>query len=255
MENLPKWEILWPDLVQEEFKRNNWDGTSFKAEDEENFALVGKGKKGEGKKSQSKLESNQGGKKKYLSKIKCFNCHEFRHYATKCPQKNSSKKNLGGAIGEALAFQFELDFTLIACMENTVMGSVWYLDSGSSFHMIGCKEFFSDLEEKDLQMHIELGDDRRYNATQIGTITFKREFGSPIRLKDVMFVPGLKKNIISIAVLEDHGYDVIFNKGKAFMRNIAIGKVKQIGVRVKIMLHQVVRQRKFIVAMSVRSST
>jgi hypothetical protein len=126
-----------------------------------------------------------------------------------------------------------LDFTLITCMANTVMGSVWYLDSGASFHMTGCRDFFSDLEEKYLQMHIEIGDDGRYNMTRIGTVTFQRESGSPLRLKDVMFVPGLKKNLISVAVLEDHGYDVIFSKGKAFLRHIATGQVKQIGVHVK----------------------
>ena len=63
------------------------------------------------------------------------------------------------------------------------MGSVWYLDSGVSFHMTGDKELFSDLEEKDLQMHIEMGDDGRYSATGIGTITFEREFGNPFLLK------------------------------------------------------------------------
>ena len=58
------------------------------------------------------------------------------------------------ATGEALASQFELDFSFIACLVSSTMGSVWYLDSGASFHMMGDKEIFSDLEEKDLQMHI-----------------------------------------------------------------------------------------------------
>jgi hypothetical protein len=89
--------------------------------------LDGKEKKGKGNKSQSKAESSQGGKKKDLSKIKCFHCHEFGHYAMKCPHKKESKKTSGGEVGEALASQFELDFTLIACMASTVMGSVWYL--------------------------------------------------------------------------------------------------------------------------------
>jgi len=48
-----------------------------------------------------------------------------------------------------------------------------------------------------------------------------------------MFVPGLKRNLISVAVLEDHGYDVIFNKGKSFLRHIVTRKVKQIGLCVK----------------------
>ena len=85
------------------------------------------------------------------------------------------------------------------------MGSVWYLDSGASFHMMGDKDLFSDLEEKDLQMHIEMVDDGRYSATIIGTITFEREFSNPFLLKNFMHVPGLKKNLVSVAMLEDKG--------------------------------------------------
>lgn len=48
-----------------------------------------------------------------------------------------------------------------------------------------------------------------------------------------MFIPGLEKNLIFVAVLEDHGYDVIFSKGKSFLRNIATRQVKQIGVCVR----------------------
>ena len=45
-----------------------------------------------------------------------------------------------------------------------------------------------------------------------------------------MYVHGLKKNLVSVSMLEDRGYDVIFSKGKEFLRHIAIGKVKRIGV-------------------------
>jgi len=107
-------------------------------------------------------------------------------------------------------------------MANIVMGSVWYLDSSASFHIIGCRELFSDLEEKYFQMHIKLGDEKRYKVARTCTTTFERESVSPLRLKDVMFVPSLKKNRIFVAVLEDHRYDVIFSKGKAFLRHIAM---------------------------------
>ena len=76
---------LWSDLVQEEIRRNTRDRSSSKHDDEENCALAGKAKKGKGNKSQSKAGSSQGGKKKDLSNMKCFHCHEFEHYATKCP--------------------------------------------------------------------------------------------------------------------------------------------------------------------------
>ena len=53
-----------------------------------------------------------------------------------------------------------------------MMWSVWYLDSGALFNMTGNKDIFNDLEEKYLQMHLEMGDDGSYNVTKISTATF-----------------------------------------------------------------------------------
>ena len=82
--------------------------------------------------------------------MKCFHCHKHGHFASNCPQKKKNKKVVGSIVGEALALQFEIYFSLIACLVSSCMGSVWYLDSVASFHMMGDKELFSDLEEKDL---------------------------------------------------------------------------------------------------------
>eukprot|EP00253_Pinus_taeda_P014919 PITA_14919 len=114
-----------------------------------------------------------------------------------------------------------------------MMGCVWYLDSGASFHLTGDKNLFNALEEKDLKMHIEMSDDGRYNVSGVGMVAFEREHGAPLTLRDVMYVPGLKKNLVSVAILKHKGYDVVFSKGKALLRHIAMGQTKRIGIRVK----------------------
>ena len=48
-----------------------------------------------------------------------------------------------------------------------------------------------------------------------------------------MHVPGLKKNLILVAMLEDKGYDVFFSEGKFFLRHKATGQVKNVGIRAK----------------------
>ena len=118
-------------------------------------------------------------------------------------------------------------------MASSALGLGWYLDSGDSLHMTGDKKLFSDLVEKYLQMHIELGDDGRYSVTVIGTITFQKESGKLFHLKYVMHVPGLKKKLVSVAMLEDRGYDVVFSEGKVFLRPKTVGKAKKVGIRVK----------------------
>jgi len=89
-----------------------------------------------------------------------------------CPQKNSKKGSSKGSDGEALASKFELDFSLITCMVTSMVGCVWYLDSQASFHMSSDKNIFSTLEEKDLQMQIEMGNDEKYHVSSEGTIVF-----------------------------------------------------------------------------------
>ena len=99
--------------------------------------------------------------------------------------------------------------------------------------MTGDKSLFSTLEEKDLKMRIEMGDDERYSVLGVGTVAFQKEHGALITLTNVKYVPRLKKNLVSVAMLEDKGYDVVFSKGKVFLRHIATGQTKRIGIRLK----------------------
>jgi len=92
--------------------------------------------------------------------------------------------------------------------------------------MTGDKSLFNTLEEKDLKMCIEMGDNERYNVSGVGTVALQREHGAPITLTDVKYVPRLKKNLVSVAMLEDKGYDVVFSKGMVFLRHITTRQVK-----------------------------
>ena len=71
-----------------------------------------------------------------------------------------------------------------------------------------------------------MGDDGRYNVTYISIVTFQRESSSPLTLKYVIYVLGLKKYLVLVSMLEDRGYDVIFSKGKDFLRRIIARQVK-----------------------------
>ena len=74
--------------------------------------------------------------------------------------------------------------------------------------MRGHKRFFKSLQEGGLNLHIELGDDVRYQAQGVGTVSFQKESGKPLSLIDVLYDPGLTKNLISVSTLEDKGYQV-----------------------------------------------
>ena len=62
-------------------------------------------------------------------------------------------------------------------------------------------------------MEVVLGDDTIVIAVGHGIITFQRESMSPMTLRDVLFVPGLKKNLISVSMIKNKGLGVTFLDG------------------------------------------
>ena len=100
---------------------------------------------------------------------------------------------------------------------------MWYIDSGASFHMTKNRKSFSHLKEKDMHVQIELGDDGQYVSRRVGIVIFQRDLGNSVHLRDVLYVSGLRQNLVSVATLEDKGYDVIFNRGKAYLQCLAYG--------------------------------
>ena len=64
---------------------------------------------------------------------------------------------------------------------------------------------------------MELGDNGTYAIEGIESTPLKLESGWTLHLEEVLLVPSLKKNLLSIGVLKDKGYTAAFTWGKAFM--------------------------------------
>jgi hypothetical protein len=72
--------------------------------------------------------------------------------------------------------------------------------------MTGYKDILPDFEKKYHAEPVELGDNKCYNIEGVGSISFKLESGARLHVDEVLYVPGLKKNLLSVATLEDKGY-------------------------------------------------
>ena len=107
-----------------------------------------------------------------MSKVKCFACHKFGHYAVQCP--NKKKKQVAASDDmEEFASKFDREFLLIVSLP-TYSGTsrVWYIDSGALAHMSGVRECFSELNEQGVSVEVELGDDRVVRIVGRGTMSF-----------------------------------------------------------------------------------
>jgi hypothetical protein len=66
----------------------------------------------------------------------------------------------------------------------------------------------------------------------VGSSSFQLDFDIPLQLSEVLYVPGMKRNLVSVSALEDKGYKVILSEGKflAWNNNSCMDSSQVIGV-------------------------
>ena len=78
-----------------------------------------------------------------------------------------------------------------------------------------------------------MGVDSVVIAVGRGTITFQRESMSPMVLREVLYVPGLKKNLVSVSMIEDQGLGVSFLDGHVHMSLKTVGPSASVAIGVR----------------------
>ena len=94
------------------------------------------------------------------------------------------------------------------------------------------KESFLKLSEHESPHKVKLVDDYRYPIKGSGESSYKLDSGKSIKMKGVLFVIGIKKNLLSISTLDAKGMRVAFvyglvlmwPKGKSFDDAVVIGE-------------------------------
>jgi hypothetical protein len=115
----------------------------------------------------------------------------------------------------------------------TIEDDMWIIDNGSSRNMMGDQAKISNLNERKTSYKVELGDKSTYHVEGFGQASIKLESGNHVHLRNVLYVPGLEKNLVSISCLEDKGNRIAFMDGKvlSWHKNSSIEDARVIGSR------------------------
>ena len=167
------------------------------------------------------------------SVIQCYNCQKFGHFAYECrsakkPREDrayvakttpaaaaasASSSNIVTASSSLLmAVVEEVSDLLLHGSEGASSNpALWYLDTGATNHMMGCREFCNDLDDTATGF-VKFGDNPRIQIKGKGAIEVNQKDGSTLRLCNVLFVPKLEANILSLGRLDEEGYRMIWEK-------------------------------------------
>jgi hypothetical protein len=179
-----------------------------------------------------------------FSSYQCYHCDKMEHIVKHCPArreeyKRKNKRHDAHAVEDEepptkmIKEQIE-DYVLISALSVSVSPSedTWLIDSGASKHMTGQRDILSCHSEKKFSHKVTLGDDYQYPIKGVGESNYKLNSRNSMKMKDVLYVPGLTKNLLSISALEKKGFRVAFidgevlmwAKGKTMEEAIVIGK-------------------------------
>ncbi|KAH9782717.1 Integrase catalytic domain-containing protein [Citrus sinensis] len=194
-------------LTNLEIRNNNKNSerASSEALVSRDWAMEKKKKRG-GKNSRSKSRSRN------IARDECAFCHEKGHWRKDCPkaQKRDGKKPAAANMAQK---DEDSDYSLsITPAAYVASSSKWILDIGATYHLCPIKEWFTDFCNMESGA-VAMGNDQPCRTMGIGTIQLKMFDGIVRELKEVRFVPALKKNVISVGALKAKGYKVTIEDG------------------------------------------
>ena len=74
-----------------------------------------------------------------------------------------------------------------------------------------------ELEERSSPQKVSLGYDYQYPIKGVSEASYKLDSGNPLKMKYVLYVPHLKKNLLSVSALDKKGVRVSFIDGQVLM--------------------------------------
>ncbi|KAG7307913.1 hypothetical protein JYU34_006528 [Plutella xylostella] len=162
-------------------------------------------------------------------KIRCYKCKQIGHYKNQC--------NYTGKDKESTVFS-------TFYMNSTYKKTDWYIDSGASSHMISDKECLSDITFNSSVKQIVVANQTTVPVlcsgnTKLTTLVDGSEFD--ITVKNVLCIPNLTTNLLSVSELIRNGNKVTFSEDicRIYNRNnVLVGKAQLINGVYKLNIKQ-----------------
>lgn len=98
---------------------------------------------------------------------------------------------------------------MVTTKEEGERGEHWFLDTGYSTHITGRKDWFVELDFS-IRSRIRFVDDRTTVKVEgVGKVMIRKKDGSLCFITGVLYVPGMKSNLLSIGQLLEKGYRMV----------------------------------------------
>ncbi|XP_075494791.1 uncharacterized protein LOC142532361 [Primulina tabacum] len=90
----------------------------------------------------------------------------------------------------------------------------WWIDTGATRHVCSDKGMFATLEESENVKKLFMGNSATSEIKGQGKVVLKMTSGKELTLNNVLYVPDIRKNLVSGSLLNKHGFRIVFESDK-----------------------------------------
>lgn len=153
-------------------------------------------------------KSKHGSSNTSNSTRQCYTCGSYDHISTTCPKKKY--KNQSSIVNSAQ--QHHRSGFVAGLAVGSIDDNSWLIDSGAGFHMTPRSDWMSDRNVNNLADEISVANDTKLKVSSTGRCFVDIRDGSEaVPINDVLHVPELSVNLLSVAQMVDNGFTLIFN--------------------------------------------
>jgi hypothetical protein len=145
----------------------------------------------------------------------CSYCHKRGHEADACWKKNKSNASRTSRTPKEYAMNADEDSN---GAQDCTESMSWILDSGCSRNLVGRLDILTNVQESSLDLNLPNGS--KIKATKRGEVkmkTYVNDEAIILTIKDVEYVPGLTKNLLSYGVLEKKGIRLHYEGARRYL--------------------------------------
>ncbi|KAG8481821.1 hypothetical protein CXB51_027173 [Gossypium anomalum] len=151
--------------------------------------------------------------------VQCWKCKQFGHVEKLCRNKGKAPTHQDQAqVVEDVPAQEEHVFSA-SCFSTTSRAKCsWLVDSGCSHHMAADVSLFKELD-RSFSSRIRIGNGSLIEARGKGDVLISSSSGNKL-ISDVLYVPDIDQNLLSVGQLVEKGYSLIFKNGSCVIKDL-----------------------------------
>ena len=193
-----------------------------------------------GKGTKRKFDNKPNKPNKKPKDLVCWRCHKTGHVKRDCRVNlnrnvvvNNGAGNSNGSNGPTPPREGQISSILNNSAQNYCSlipesfyvqddDCTWWVDSGATSHMCKDRRWFEKLTPVDDGYTVMMGDDSSQQICGYGIVNLQFTSGKTIKLCDVLFVPKLRKNLVSGGCLNSDGFKQVYESDKYILSRFGV---------------------------------